>query len=260
MGLGVGVANAGQDDDARRQQSGGHGDGLIGGVILGERQYTLAVRRDQARIAHHRRLAGVGHDQGWVGAELLEPHPRQTILAALNHHESQSQTVEAMAHQSAGLAGARDDIEGLAQAIDAPGESCLPQGILEGALLNQRQDVHQRIRPADHRQIDGHGHPDALSRGIGLRDLAETNGGAGITHHIEGIEQAHRRGGIPIAVDARDQAQADRAEGVDRDQQDERKAHPAHDEVEDVGEATGSLQPGTAGGHRCLSGVSARSR
>src|SRR5665647_3030421 len=72
--------------------------------------------------------------------------------------------------------------------------------------------------PADDLAVDRGRHPHALGDSERGRQLAEPDGGGGVAHEVEGVEDAHV-GGIAVRVLPRDHCGTGRRDREDADQE-----------------------------------------
>jgi len=218
VGLGLDIADARQHRNSRGEQPHIDRDRLVGGIVVGERDHTLAVRVHQPGLLEQQGVFCVGHHGGRVDPELVHPQLLQAGVIELDGDEAQAQMVEAVTDHASGLADAADDIEGRADLVDAPGEPGDLDGVLEALVLKQRQDIDQRIRPGGDRGVDGQGHPHPLQGVVGVRHLAESDGRGRETDDVERVEDREWRAGAPgQRIGTGNQCQAGGAEGVDAD-------------------------------------------
>ena len=111
-------------------------------------------------------------------------------------------------HQGpAGFAVAANQMEGRGDPADPPGETPLHDGAMEGAVLEQGDEGADGVDPGHHGGVDGQTDPEPLGIGKGVWDLAETDGRGRVAHQVEGVEDAHGRGGVARGVLAWNQRQ-----------------------------------------------------
>ena len=168
-------------------------------------------------------------------------------LGLVDHHHLLAEGVERLHQQLAGPAVAGQQQERLPDPRHLGGEPLQGHGVPEGVVLQQGQQRPDRVRPADHRQVDRERHPEPLGGGERPRQLAEADRGRGVAHEVEGVEQRHP-GRLAVRVDPRDQRQPDHADREHQDQHDERGPHPPHDQEDGGRGLVGELQMGPGDG------------
>ena len=104
-------------------------------------------------------------------------------------------------------------------------EALHAHGVLKILILQQRQQGADRIRPANHRQVDAENDPQPLRFRKGVGNFSKADGGRGITDEVEGVKETHP-GRLAFGVDAGDQRQAQHRDRVDQDERDQRRPHP----------------------------------
>ena len=97
--------------------------------------------------------------------------------------------VEPAAEQLTGPPVADEQQERLAHPGHLVRELLQGPGLAERPALEQRQQRADGVRPADHRQVDRDGHPQPLLLGERVGQLAEADGGGGVAHEVERVEQ-----------------------------------------------------------------------
>ena len=100
----------------RAQQPRGRGDGKVRLIVVGQREHADTVPRQQAGKAEVRRVAAVGGERRNLGTVVRELRFVDPQLVDVEHDEALAARVERVAEQPAGLAVARDQIIGFADA------------------------------------------------------------------------------------------------------------------------------------------------
>ena len=162
-------------------------------------------------------------------------------LGLVDHHHLLAESVERLHQQLPGAAVAGQQQERLSDPGHLGGETLQGHGVPERMVLQQAQQRSDRVRPADHRQVDRECHPEPLSGGERPRQLAEADRGSRVAHEVEGIEQGHP-GRLTLGIDPRDQRQPDHADREHQDQHDQRGPHPPHDQEDGGRRLVGELQ------------------
>ena len=113
------------------------------------------------------------------------------------------------------------------------------QGALQTFILEQIQYAQNGIGPADHREVDADGDPEALTVGKGVGDFTKANGAGGVADEIECVEKRHRRSWQAGCINTGNKHQTRDRDGVDQDHDDQRCPHPAQDDEQNavVGDA-----------------------
>ena len=180
------------------------------------------------------RIGGVGHqarDVGVIGPQIEGVDP---VGRLVDHHELLSERVEGLGEQLARAAVAGHQQERLTQPRHLAGEPPQRQRLPERPVLEQRQQGADRVRPADHREVDREGDPEPLRGGERPRQLAEADRGRRVAHEVERLEETDARR-LAVRIDTGDQRQADHADGEDDDEGDQRRPHPPHDQEDGRG-------------------------
>ena len=261
-GHGAGRLRAGDHRHAAVEQPRGGGDGQVRLVVGGERQHAAAQRVAQAGGEQRLGQCRVRVQDGRVQAQVLEFELGNAPLVLLDDHEAHVAPVEQAGHALAGVAGAADQVEGLAHPAHLSGEADLADGPLEGLVLEQRQRVQQRVGPGDDGQVDHDHGPQPLRVGEGVRHLAEADRGGGVADEVQGVKEAHRRRRRAVGTHAGDQREAEHRHRVGQHDHDQRRAKPPQDhEQHALGGQPGALARslGASLGHRQCS-VSAAAR
>jgi hypothetical protein len=219
----------GEHREVRAQQGGGHGDGEVGLVVVGEREHPLAPRMGQAGDLQVVRVAGVTDQAGHVGTQVVQLQRVDPALLRVDDGEAAAELVERAAEQLTGLPVPGDQQERLAQPFHLAAEVLQRQRRAERPVLQQREQRTDGVGPADHGQVDGAHDPQPLRVGEGERELAEADRRGGVAHEVERVEDAHppRLARVVLPGDERQPQDADRE---DQDQRDERDPHPAQDQ------------------------------
>ena len=189
-----------------RQQPDGDGDGQIGVIVVGQGDDAPAAAVGQAGQLENLRLPGVGRQRRNVDGMAVQVELADPALVDFDHHGAQPELVEGAADQLPGFAVAAHQVERLPQVLNLLPEALQPHGVAEVLVLQQRQQHADRIGPADHRQVDTENHPQPLRLGEGVGNFAETDGGRGVAHEVEGVQEAHPDGRT-VGIRAGDQGQ-----------------------------------------------------
>jgi hypothetical protein len=93
--------------------------------------------------------------------------------------------------------------------------------------------AHARRARASPTHVDAHQHPQPLLIGELEGNLAETDGGRGVVHEMERVEETQPLG-VALVIHARREREAQHRDRDDADEQDQRRTQPPHDEEEDA--------------------------
>ena len=209
----------------RVEQADGDGDCQIGVLVIGHGQHAPAFRVFETGQHQHFGLACIGGEGRRIGLEILEIEFLNPLFVLFQHDEGLVAAVERMGDQATRLATAADQVKRFFQQANAPVEAIGRQRVLKTLVLQQRDQRHHRVRPADHCQVDADGDPHPLGIGKGIRDFAEANRRCRIADEIESVEKAEWRCRLACGVNARDQRQADDGDAIKYDQQNDRRPH-----------------------------------
>ena len=231
----------GDDRHVGAQQRGGHHDGEVRLVVVGEDDHAFQVPVTEAGKHEMLGIARIGGESRHVGTERLQLEVVDARLVDVDDDEATSKRIERAAERATGLPVAGHQDEGLAQAAHLAREALHGKRMPEAAVLRQREQRADRVRPPDHREVDGDRDPQALRVGEGVRNLAEADRRRRVAHEVERVEEAHRPRRA-LRVLPRNQRQAEHAHRVDRDQHDERRAHPPQDQEDRGRRRRGSRQ------------------
>ena len=221
------------DRDLGMQELRSDGDLEIGLVDVGECDHAFAERMFQACGLETGRLAGIGAQGGDIFAQVIELEQIDTLRIDVDRHHTLMSIGQAAHQGGTGLAVAADEIEGFAQSPDPAAKTRLRDGTLKGGVLQQRDQGTDRVEPDRDRREHAEGDPDSLCIRKGVRQFAETDGGRHVADEIEGMEEA-RRNRVAGRVLRGNQHHTRHRHRVGPDQDQERRAHPPHDEVDDV--------------------------
>ncbi len=215
------------DGQVGTQQRRRHGDGEIGLVVTGERQHAGAERMVETGCAQVVRIAGVGNearDVRVIGPQIEGVDP---VGRLVDHHELLAERVECLGEQLPRASVAGHQQKRLTQSRHLAGEPPQRQRLPERPVLEQGQQRADRVRPADHREVDREGDPEPLPGCERPRQLAEPDRGRRVAHEVERLEQAETRR-LAVRADTGDQRQPDDADGEDDDESDQRRPHSPH--------------------------------
>ena len=123
------------------------------------------------------------------------------------------------------------------------GKATLTEGVLEGRVLQQGDNLTDGVEPRRHRVIDTERHPHPLPLGKRLRHLAVADGGRGIADPVKGLKEGEIRR-LALAIYRWNQRDAEHGDGVGDKQYQRRTAHLPQDEINDFVHCASAAQGG----------------